>query len=374
ALERSAIERLFERVRQVIGRGVAVLYISHHLEEVFDICHDVAVLRDGAVVAEAPTGEFSEQSLVEAMVGAGAAHAAGGRSRPRAGPGATAPRTGATGDTPARLEMHNVSASSPAGSVEEVTLEIAPGDRLGVTGLQGSGATTLGRLVAGAVKPTSGRIRVDGDVLAAGRPDLALRAGVGYVPEDRHAEGYVSDLGVAENMTMTVVDTLARHGLLRRRAQADAARPLVAMLDVVTSSANQPVGELSGGNQQKAVVGRALARSPRLVVALTPTRGVDVASKAVLLEALVTQTEERRASLLLATDEIDDLAVCDRVIVMVGGRVFKEFTDPPWDREALIAASEGLDAPVPAGQQPAGQQPAGQQPAGQQPAGQQGEP
>ena len=152
-------------------------------------------------------------------------------------------------------------------------------------------------------------------------------------------------LGVAENTTMTIVDRLAgRIGWLRPQARTKAAGPLTRRLSVVSAGLAQPVGELSGGNQQKVTVARALVRQPRLIVALTPTRGVDVAAKTLLLDELAEVTTESGASLLLATDELSDLVICDRVIVLVRGERFAEFTGPPFDREALIAATEGLAA------------------------------
>jgi simple sugar transport system ATP-binding protein len=149
---------------------------------------------------------------------------------------------------------------------------------------------------------------------------------------------------VAENITMTITDLLAQFtGLLPPRVRAAAAAPLARQLSIVSAGLGQPVGELSGGNQQKVTVARALARDPKLIVAITPTRGVDVASKELLLRALADATEtEGRPGLLLASDELDDLVICDRVIVMVRGEIFTEFTAPPFDREALIAATEGL--------------------------------
>jgi simple sugar transport system ATP-binding protein len=162
----------------------------------------------------------------------------------------------------------------------------------------------------------------------------------------------VAALGVAENITMTITDLLAQFtGLLPPRARAAAAAPLARKLSIVSAGLGQPVGELSGGNQQKVTVARALARDPKLIVAITPTRGVDVASKELLLRALAGATEtEGRPGLLLASDELDDLVICDRVIVMVRGEIFTEFTAPPFGREALIAATEGLARNGPGGQ------------------------
>jgi simple sugar transport system ATP-binding protein len=335
ALERGAIQRLFEHVRQLTGSGVAVLYISHHLEEVFEICSDVQVLRDGETVLTAPVTAVTKQDLVTAMVGDTERRTAAPLPAPRptaAGPPAR-PKGGA-----ALLRVEGVSGAEVRG----VSFTVGRGERVGVTGLRGSGAFTLGRIVAGAVAPAAGTVTLDGKPLPPGDRTAASRAGVGYVPEDRQADGFVPLLSVAENVTMTIVDRLAKWGLVSPRQREAAAAPLVRRLSVVSSGLGQPTGELSGGNQQKVTVARAIARDPELIVAITPTRGVDVASKESLLAELDRVINETGAGLLLASDELDDLAICDRVLVLVRGEIFTELTERPFDREALIAASEGI--------------------------------
>jgi simple sugar transport system ATP-binding protein len=344
ALERAAVERLFTRVRQLVSSGVAVLYISHHLEEVFEICQDAAVIRDGELVLTAPVESLSTEQLVTAMVGGTKTRteislnaAAAESGPPEAGRQDQGRRAG--------LVVEHVSATAPEGVLRDVSIEVRPGERVGVTGLLSAGVTTLARVVAGAAAYDRGAVLLDGERLVPGRRDLALRAGVGYIPEDRQAEGFVSLLGVAENGTMTIVDWLSRRlGWMRPRARTAAMAPLARTLSVVSAGLNQPVGELSGGNQQKVTVARAIARQPRLIVAIAPTRGVDVASKSLLLAELAAVTARSGAGLLLATDELSDLDICDRVVVLVRGEQFTEFGAPPFDREALIAATEGLAA------------------------------
>jgi simple sugar transport system ATP-binding protein len=338
ALERDAVRRLFERIRQLVAGGVAVLYISHHLEEVFEICQEVSVIRDGQLVLTAPTEQVTKEQIVSAMVGT------------EPGPGALPDAGQAVSQTKgaSRLIVDQLTATSPNGSIRGVCMDVKAGERVGVTGLLSAGVATLARAVAGAESYESGQVLLDGRPLTRGRRDRALRAGVGYIPADRQAEGFVSLLGVAENSTMTIVDWLSRAlGWLSPASRASAAEPLTRRLSVVSAGPRQPVGELSGGNQQKVTVARALIRKPRLIVAITPTRGVDVAAKSLLLDELAQLTTDSAANgldagLLLATDELSDLAICDRVIVLVRGEIFAEFTDPPFDREALIAATEGL--------------------------------
>ena len=372
ALERGAVQRLFDRIRQLTGNGVAVLYISHHLEEVFEICSDVEVLRDGEVVLTEPVTAVTKQDLVTAMVGQEAERRP---AAPRAP--ASSPAAPSVSSPPSPLDPAAQSASSPAAPLNAaeassgagadangtlltvadisgaelrgVSFAIRRGERLGITGLRGSGAFELGRVVAGALAQEAGTVTLDGRALPPGNRTAALRAGVGYVPEDRQADGFVPLLGVAENTTMTIVDRLSKWGLLSRRRRDAAAAPLTQRLSVVSSGPGQPTGELSGGNQQKVTVARSLARDPRLIVAITPTRGVDVASKEVLLSELdrMTRTVSPTtggASLLLVSDELDDLEICDRVLVLVRGEIFSEFSSPPFDREDLIAASEGIEA------------------------------
>jgi simple sugar transport system ATP-binding protein len=231
-------------------------------------------------------------------------------------------------------------------SLRGVSLAVRAGERVGITGLRGSGAITLAQIVAGALPAGAGQVRFGDRVLRAGDRSAALRAGIGYIPEDRQADGFVPLLGAAENIAMTITDRallpfLGRLGFISPRRREALAAPLARRLSLVSSGLGQPVRELSGGNQQKVTVGRALASDPRLIVAITPTRGVDVASKELLLGELDRVTRETGASLLLASDELDDLVICDRIVVLVHGEIFAEFPNPA-DREALIAATEGI--------------------------------
>jgi simple sugar transport system ATP-binding protein len=343
-LEREAGRRLFDRVRQLTDGGVAVLYISHHLEEVFEICQDVAVLRDGEMVLAAPTAELSRDDLVVAMVGQN--HQTQSIERPGAAlVGHPSPGPGATpaGGEDVVLSVENLTADSLRGRLSGVSLQVRAGEIVGVTGLLSAGVATIGRVIGGAEESSGGQVRVRGRRVPSGQRDVAQRAGVGYIPEDRHTEGFVSHLGVAENVTMTITKRLAdRFGLLSPARRVTAAEPFTSRLSLVSSSPRQPVGELSGGNQQKVTVARTLAHDPSLIVAITPTRGVDVASKELLLGSLADVARGNRAGVLLCSDELSDLDICDRVLVLVRGEVFTEFTEPPFDRDALIVATEGI--------------------------------
>jgi len=348
ALERQAMRRLFDRVRQLTAAGVAVLYISHHLEEVFEICRDVAVLRDGELVLTAPTASLSKDDLVAAMVG-GVATASASAGAP-AGAGAAGAAAASDGLSPgdvapgdAVLAVDGLTSDSARGRLSGVSLRVRAGEVVGVTGLLSAGVATIGRVIAGAEAHSGGEVRLHGRLVPPGQRAAAQRAGIGYIPEDRRAEGFVAHLGVAENTTMAITRELSgRLGVLSPHRRAVAAAPFTAGLSLVSSGPAQPVAELSGGNQQKVTVARTLAHRPSLIVAITPTRGVDVASKELLLSSLASVAATSGAGVLLCSDELSDLEICDRVLVLVRGEVFTEFRNPPFDRDALILATEGL--------------------------------
>jgi simple sugar transport system ATP-binding protein len=331
SLEASAVERLFDHVRRLKASDVGILYISHHLEEIYEICDRATVLRDGRLITTAPVGELEHDRLVHAMVGAELA-------RTERAAVAENVETG-----PPRLSISGLTVRSTLGPVEQLSLELHAGECLGLFGLRGSGAVTVADAVAGLIKPAAGEIRLDGEPLPAGRVDEALRRGIGYVPEDRHLRGFVGTMGVRENLTLTILDRLSRFGLLVRKEAGSAAATLTRQLEIVASSDDQPVGELSGGNQQKVVVGRALAPGPTVLVVVSPTVGVDVASK----EALLSVVDEARAggmAVLLVSDDLDELRICTRVLVLRRGHVVRDLREPPWNRHELIGAAEGLGA------------------------------
>jgi simple sugar transport system ATP-binding protein len=329
SLESSAIERLFERVRRMKESGVAILYISHHLEEIYEICDAVTVLRDGRRIVTAPVAELDHDRLVAAMVGGELARTQDAVAVP-----------GEPG--PTRLELSHVSIRSPLGSAEDVSFTVRAGECLGLFGLRGSGAVAVADAVAGLVKPVAGSIALDGTPLEAGKVDRALARGIAYIPEDRHARGFVPTLGVRENLTIPILGRLARFGIVRSVRARVAAAPIAGRLQIVSSGWEQPVAELSGGNQQKVVVGRALVSRPSLLVVISPTVGVDIASKEALLGVI---DEVRRAgtAVLLVSDDLDELRICTRVLIVRRGAVVREFAAPPWDRQALIAAAEGFE-------------------------------
>jgi simple sugar transport system ATP-binding protein len=325
-LESREIKQLFDHIRALKSAGVTFLFISHHLQEIYEICERVAVMRDGRLVVEAAVGDLDQNQLVAAMVGESfAGHDAAGarRSRPEA-----------IDSAPIVLDVESVSIP---GSVADVSLRVRSGERVGLAGLAGSGKAELANAIVGHVVPSSGRISVDGISLPLGRIDLARDIGVAYVPEDRHARGFCGNLSVEENIALPVLHRLGQWGFVsseRRRAVAD---KMIAKLQIKVGDPTQSASELSGGNQQKTVMGRALATDPKVLVLVYPTAGVDIASKQALFEIICTTS----SAVLLVSDEIDELAICDRVLVIFAGKIVREFGGT-WREHEMIAAMEGL--------------------------------
>jgi simple sugar transport system ATP-binding protein len=322
-LEGREVTRLFGRIRRLQQGGVTFLYISHHLDEIYEVCRSVTVLRDGQVVASATLADMPQDRIVAAMVGDAV--------RGHAQPTGTAGRAGATSLAVSGLRLEGV---------EAVSFEVTQGECVGLTGLAGSGKEAIADAVAGLLRPHAGRIEIAGRKLPPGGVAAAQRAGVGYVPRDRRRQGIVPLLSVAENLTMTIPDRLGPAGILRPAAREQQALRMIHDLDLVAESPDQPIGELSGGNQQKAVLGRALASNPKLLVLLHPTQGVDIASKEALF-AIVARARAAGTGVLVVSDDLDELTICDRVLVVFKGRLTATFP-AGWQDHALVAAIEGM--------------------------------
>jgi simple sugar transport system ATP-binding protein len=326
-LDGREVDRLFEQIRAVKSQGVGVLFISHHLDEVFDIADSVTVLRDGQTTLDCAITGLPRTELIEAMVGAAHAPAAC-RSRGRAIHDAA---------SQVRLECDRICCR---GHFESMDFEIHAGECLGLAGLAGSGKEAIGEALAGLRALDGGSIRIDGTACRGEDVPGRLRAGIGFVPQDRHREGLVLGMSVADNAAMTVPDQLGAWGFIRPRTLERFAHGMIRSLDIKTAGTNAPVLSLSGGNQQKVVLARALARNPRVLVLINPTAGVDVASKAALF-ASIDAVAQRGTAVLMISDELEELEVCDRVLIIRSGRLAGEFSSP-YSARALVAAMEGV--------------------------------
>jgi simple sugar transport system ATP-binding protein len=330
-LDGAKIAGLFDRLRRLQESGVAFLFISHHLAEVYEVCQTVTVYRDARHILTAPVAGLDKEALIEAMTGEDRSE----RAKFDAQVAAYSPP--AETSTPAL----DIKALTLPGVYEDFSVTVGAGEIVGLAGAGGSGVVSLGETVAGLHRPSAGTVTVAGRRVRTGSVPAALHAGLGFVPEDRHAQGVVPMRPIAENITLTAMDRLGSHGFFTGDSLRRAGSALMTRLDVKAEGPDQPVGALSGGNQQKVVMGRALANSPKALVLIRPTAGVDVKSKESLL-GTVRQAAEEGCGALLVSDELDDLRIAHRVLVMFKGAVVAEFP-AGWGDNDLIAAIEGLN-------------------------------
>jgi simple sugar transport system ATP-binding protein len=233
-----------------------------------------------------------------------------------------------------------ISGLTVTGHVDAINLNIRPGECVGLAGLAGSGKDHVAEVVAGLLIPTSGEVSIDGVRAPTGNVEAMRAAGVGFVPRDRHHRAIFPLLSVAENLTITVLDRFGALGLVSPSRRTFAADQKIREVGIVTESSEQPIGQLSGGNQQKTVVARALTSEPKVLVLVAPTQGVDVASKEALFQIIGSAAAEKMA-VLIVSDDLDELATCDRLEIIFRGKITKSFARG-WRGHDVVAAMEGL--------------------------------
>jgi ribose transport system ATP-binding protein len=308
ALSGAEIEHLFRIIRELKAGGVTVLYITHYLDEVFQITDRLTVLRDGRLVGTVPTSSVSREEVVRMMIGQETGEA------PPAGSG-----------LPRGPEAIRAEGLSRRGAVTGASFTAYQGEILGITGALGCGKTELARLLFGADRADAGRVFVSGKAAVLRSPRDAVRRGIGMLPEDRKRLGLILEHEVYKNLSLTALAKYKAGPVVLRTRELAAARRIVEQLDIKLTGFQQRTGNLSGGNQQKVVVGKWLAAEPRVLIMDEPTRGIDVGSKAEI-HRIMRRLADRGTCLLFISSEIPEiLRVCDRVLVMNGGRIVAEF-------------------------------------------------
>jgi ribose transport system ATP-binding protein len=310
------VERLFTVLRSLSEQGVTLLYISHRMDELFSLCNAVTVLRDGVNAADLNTADSTPADVVTAMVG----KSLEGSIAEAALRGERSPSLGAGPRESVILSANDL---SEQGYVDKVSFELHEGEVLGISGLIGSGQSELAGLIAGARRRTSGEIRVDGQAVDFRAPRDAIRRGIGLLPQDRKAAGFIPDMGVAGNITLASLPQFSRLSVIQSRRERSVAADLVGRLGMKVSGVNQPLKTLSGGTQQKAILARWLVRQSRILVCDEPTRGVDVGAKEDMYE-LIREFAQAGGTVVVASSEITEAMMCDRVLVMARGRVVAE--------------------------------------------------
>ena len=323
ALTTVEAERLFEVIRTLRARGAAVLFISHRLEEVFANCQRVTVMRDGRFVRTALIGEVTVDDVIRSMVGRELS--------------ALFPKTEtAPGDVV--LEVESLSSE---GVFHDVSLTVRAGEIVALAGLVGAGRSEVARAVFGVDRRSSGTVRLAGRELPNGDPIAAMNAGMALVPEDRRQQGLVMDMGIDRNIALASLGRLRRGGLIRRSAESALADDWTTRLQVKYGRLRNAVATLSGGNQQKVVLGKWLARSPKLLIIDEPTRGIDVGTKAEVHRILDGLVADGTAVLMISSELPEVLAMADRVIVLREGRVTAELSREQADEDSVMRAATG---------------------------------
>ncbi len=302
--------------------GGTVLFIGHRLDEVREVSDRVLVLRNGRLVADLQPGEATEERLIREMVGGEIAHAA-----PKARP------TGS--DVVLRIEELTADGLGP------VTLEVRAGEIVGLAGLMGSGRSRLIHTVAGAQPATGGRMWLADTAYAPRGPRDGTTAGIALIPEDRKEQSLVPFASISSNVTVSILERISRGVLLEPRRQRDEAQAIAAHVNVRMQSVEQPIGSLSGGNQQRAIFGRAFATRPRLLLLDEPTRGVDVGAKAEIYE-LIDRAADEGMAVLVASSELEELlSICHRIAVMNHGRTVEVIDHGDATKERIMTAAAG---------------------------------
>ena len=320
ALPEADVLRLFAIVRNLRARGVGVVYISHRMAEIFALADRVTVLRDGAYVATRQVAETTEPELIAMMVGRTIDH--------------LFPKLDTTPGAPV-LEVRDL-VSPPV--VRGVSLTVRAGEIVGLAGLIGSGRSELAQTVFGMTPASAGEIRIDGRPVRIASAAEAKRHGIAYVPEDRGSQGIIRPMTLRENVSLAVLRRVAGRGFIDRAGETALAVDAIARFSIRARGPEQIVGKLSGGNQQKVVLGKWLATKPRLLIMDEPTRGIDVGAKAEIHKLMSELAAQGLAVLMISSELPEILGMSDRILVMREGRIAAEFARGQADQETIAHA------------------------------------
>ncbi|PHM39702.1 galactose/methyl galaxtoside transporter ATP-binding protein [Xenorhabdus mauleonii] len=323
ALTDTETESLFHVIRELKAQGCGIVYISHRLKEIFEICDDVTVFRDGQFIAEQPVHSLEEDRLIEMMVGRKLEDQYTRLDLPR-------------GEK--RLEVENLSGPG----INNVSFSLFGGEILGISGLMGAGRTELMKMIYGALPKTAGNILLDGNHLKVRNPQEGLINGIVYISEDRKRDGLVLGMSVKENMSLTALRYFSQHTcFLNHSEEQKAVTDFINLFNIKTPSMDQTIGLLSGGNQQKVAIARGLMTRPKVLILDEPTRGVDVGAKKEIYQ-LINQFKKEGLSIILVSSEMPEImGMSDRILVMHEGSISGEFSADSVSQEALMSAAVG---------------------------------
>ena len=330
SLDEGEVEKLFTLMRDLKAHDVAIIFVTHFLEQVYAVCDRITVLRNGQFVGEYPIEDLPRVKLVAAMMGKdfddlAAIKPEGGRD---------------FSDVPDEI---NAKGLSHKGTIKPFDLEIHKGEVIGLTGLLGSGRSELARTIYGADKAQTGTLEVDGKEVHIKQPIDAMQLGMGMLPDDRKAEGIIADLSVRENIILAMQSKQGMFRLLPKSKQIEIADRYIEMLQIKTASRETPIKQLSGGNQQKVILARWLATNPDFLILDEPTRGIDIGTKTEI-QKLVIELAQEGKTIMFISSEIDEmLRTCDRLAVLRDGEKVGEL-EGDLDQNMVMAAIAGGDA------------------------------
>lgn len=322
SLAAAEVDRVLGAVEAIQTLGVAVIYVSHRLPEVRRVAGSATIMRDGRVVDTVSMTEYDNRALIDLMVGSSGAE--------------DALVSQARSSGPVVLDLHQVTL---APKLVDVSLEVRRGEVLGIAGVLGSGRSEILQVAAGLRRADRGEVTVNGLRVPPGGWRAARAAGIGYTPEDRKNDGIVPDLGIDENTVLTDWKAVSRAGVVDRGRVATATRRIVDAMSVKAAKTSTPISNLSGGNQQKVVIGRWLHAGSSVLLLDEPTRGVDVQAKAQIYRLLRELADDGKA-VVFVSSEMDELnLVCDRVVVLRDGRIVAEHSAPAIETDELLRAA-----------------------------------
>jgi rhamnose transport system ATP-binding protein len=325
ALSGHEVDELFAIVKRLRERGVAILFVSHRLEEVFAIADQVTIFRDGTYIVTKPISEINTDEIIKYMVGRELSN--------------LFPKGDATiGDV-----VLDVQHLTRPGVFRDVSFQLHRGEILGFAGLIGAGRTEIARVLFGVDRAESGEIVVNGKSVHIYSPKSAMKHGIAYVPEDRHQHGLVLDFSITTNITLPILQQVSRLGMVSTQQEQTIARDYAQQLNVRASGIQQLVKALSGGNQQKVVLSKWLATHPTVLILDEPTRGIDVGAKAEVHHIISDLAAEGLAIILISSELPEVLAMADRVMVMHEGRVAGTFTRSEATQENVMFAATGQE-------------------------------
>ncbi|CAG9295284.1 ribose ABC transporter ATP-binding protein RbsA [Celerinatantimonas diazotrophica] len=322
ALTDTETNSLFKVIKELRDKGTGIVYISHRLKEIFEICDDITVLRDGKFIDQRKVSDIDEERLIEKMVG---------RRLDEQYPRVEVPKGEVC------LQVEGLSGDG----IDNISFELRHGEILGVCGLMGAGRTELMKMIYGALAKTQGTIRLDGKVIQTHTPKHGLKAGIAYISEDRKGDGLVLDLSVKDNMSLCALKHVSKGLQIHHSEEQQAVDNFIKLFNIKTPKREQIIGNLSGGNQQKVAIAKGLMTRPKVLILDEPTRGVDVGAKKEIYQ-LINKFKTEGMSIILVSSEMPEvLGMSDRILVMHEGRLSGEFNAAEANQENLLACAVG---------------------------------